>query len=86
MLIFELDHSQAHERFSADEYSTTHFNYRPGGNVPIVRNVITSTESIGSCAHDEVVKEVDEMIHYHTSTEDPPKGKNDEPKHDTLGP
>lgn len=74
-LVYELDHSQAHKKFSEDTHVVKHFNLHPGGSVPFVRSLEVSTDSVGPYYHEHILKPGDIMHHTFSNLDPPPRSK-----------
>ena len=61
-LVYELNHSQAQNKFSEDAHVVKHFNLHPRGSVPFVQSLKVGADSAGSYHHGNVLKPGD-IIH-----------------------
>ena len=51
-LVFELDHSQAHKRFADNARIIKHFNLKPSGSTPFVRDIAVASAYLGPCDYE----------------------------------
>ena len=87
-VVFELNHSQAHKRYTPDTFLGNNMNLSPGGAVPFIWDIIIGPEpdKISSYNILNKLKCGDVDIHKFVLTDNPPKLNPCLPKEDTLGP
>ena len=81
-IIFELDHSQCHERHAKNGHAVKHFNLGSGGLVPIVRDVCAWNDSIEPCRNDSTWQPSQMASHVFDESDNPPACDEKMLKHD----
>lgn len=82
--MFELDHSQAHKRFTEYFQIAKNLNLNPGGAIPAARYMHVAKDSLSPFHYNDKFKVGDACYHEFTWNYSPPKGNENMPKYDII--